>query len=52
VADAGQVPGASPLNKRMIEAVKHMGPVGERAIAVLHGKLRSAMELSHPGCLA
>jgi hypothetical protein len=32
-AGAGRKPGQ--LNKRTIEAVKHMGPVGERAIGVL-----------------
>jgi hypothetical protein len=44
VAAPGQVPGRKPgqLNKRTIEAVKTMGPVGERAIGVLVGAMEDA----------
>jgi hypothetical protein len=49
---AGRKPGQ--LNKRTIEAVKFMGPVGERAIGVLVNAMedRSALVVPHPGCLA
>jgi hypothetical protein len=36
----GQAPGARLASKRSLEAIKHLGPVGERALAVL----ASAME--------
>jgi hypothetical protein len=52
IAGAGRKPGS--LNKRTIEAVKTMGPVGERAIRVLVSAMgpRGALVVPHPRCLA
>jgi len=50
---AGRKPGQ--LNKRTIEAVKFMGPVGERAIGVLVSAMEDrlgAMVVPHSGCFA
>jgi hypothetical protein len=55
----GRRPGAgrkpSSLNKRTIEAVKFMGPVGERAMGVLVNAMEDRslpLVVPHPGCFA